>query len=91
MVGKSACEKLRKLSFQVIYSPKLFMHRLTPCAFELAAVLDRIAKEQAGHAGGVLFLLDGSGSVYQSKQSAACPTVSPGTCFSEIFFMTACR
>lgn len=39
--------------------------RLSPCSYELTAVLQRIAHEQAAatQAGGVMFLLDGSGSV----------------------------
>ncbi|KAL3150551.1 DNA replication licensing factor mcm8 [Trebouxia sp. C0010 RCD-2024] len=39
--------------------------RLSPCFYELTAILQRIAHEQAAAAqpGGVIFLLDGSGSV----------------------------
>ena len=41
--------------------------RLTPCEHELTAILQRITQEQAIHpvAGGIIFLLDGSGSVSQ--------------------------
>ena len=42
--------------------------RLSPCSYELSAVLQRIAGEQAAtQTGGVIFLLDGSGSVSQGK------------------------
>lgn len=43
--------------------------RLTPCTYELSAVLQRITREQADPdtTGGVIFLLDGSGSVSQGR------------------------
>lgn len=46
-------------------SDKKVEPRLSPCSYELTAVLQRIAHEQAAatQAGGVMFLLDGSGSV----------------------------
>ena len=60
--------------------PVLCIPRLTPCAHELAAVLGRIAKEHSINAGGVLFLLDGSGSVFQSmSQITAERKLSVGT------------
>ncbi|DBA93088.1 TPA: Alpha-amylase [Trebouxia sp. C0005] len=51
---------------------------LTPCQYELHAVLQRISSEQASSsvAGGVTFLLDGSGSVSQEDFSAMTGFVS---------------
>jgi len=48
------------------------LFRLTPCQYELHAVLQRITSEQASSsvAGGVTFLLDGSGSVSQGAYSS---------------------
>ena len=45
------------------------LSRLTPCEYELTAVLQRITTEHAVQqpAGGVVFLLDGSGSVSQGE------------------------
>lgn len=58
-------------SWKELYTCKLANDKqaepwLTPCVHELAAVHQRIVKEQvAKKTGGVLFLLDGSGSVFQ--------------------------
>lgn len=51
----------------------VMLHRLTPCEYELTAVLQRITAEQenAHTTGGLLFLLDGSGSVSPGQQQQA--------------------
>ena len=51
----------------------VMLHRLTPCEYELTAVLQRITAEQenAHTTGGILFLLDGSGSVSPGQQQQA--------------------
>ena len=57
------------------YSPPHFAdsavsaYRISPCSYELTAVLQRIAGEQAAatQPGGVMFLLDNSGSVSQGE------------------------
>ena len=66
-------------SFKELYKCKLANDKqaepwLTPCVHELAAVHQRIVKEQvAEEPGGVLFLLDGSGSVFQGAAFLASP------------------
>ena len=58
--------RLRLFSFP---DPAVSASRISPCSYELTAVLQRIASEQAAatQSGGVMFLLDGSGSVSQGR------------------------
>lgn len=56
-------------AYRIAVSARKVIFRLTPCQYELTAILQRIASEQARFslAGGVIFLLDGSGSVSQGR------------------------
>ena len=61
-----ACVSSSPLPFP---DPAVSKSRISPCSYELTAVLQRIAGEQAAatQTGGVVFLLDGSGSVSQGQ------------------------
>lgn len=53
---------------------------LTPCVYELAAIHQRIVEAHPSDqaAGGVVFLLDGSGSVFQGRVYLAVIQPAPG-------------